>query len=241
MKIIKFIKRNLKLITIITVMIIISAIAIVKYSLLQSEEVEVIEDTSLLLEEQEQLDEEPSEENIPVVEKIFVDIKGEVALPGVYEIENNKKVIDVIGLAGGFTEKADTSLINLAKQVTNEMVIIIYSKEEVKKALKEDEIAKVVDKQCICPEIKNDACLNNENQMETDNDNEQSNSSTKLVNLNTATLEELQTLDGVGESKAKAIIEYRESLGRFKNIEELKQVSGIGEALYEKIKDRLTV
>lgn len=241
MKIIKFIKRNLKLITIITVMIIISAIAIVKYSLLQSEEVEVIEDTSLLLEEQEQLDEEPSEENIPVVEKIFVDIKGEVALPGVYEIENNKKVIDVIGLAGGFTEKADTSLINLAKQVTNEMVIIIYSKEEVKKALKEDEIAKVVDKQCICPKIKNDACLNNENQMETDNDNEQSNSSTKLVNLNTATLEELQTLDGVGESKAKAIIEYRESLGRFKNIEELKQVSGIGEALYEKIKDRLTV
>lgn len=237
MKIIKFVKRNLKGITIIIVMIIISAIFICKSFLVQKEK--VVEEPSIFLEEKEE--EETQKEEV-IVEKVFVDIKGEVAIPGVYEIENDKKVIDVIGLAGGFTEQADTSLINLAKQVTSEMVIIIYSKEEVKKALEKDEIIKIIDKECVCPEIKNDACLNNDdkNQPES-NTNKEELQENQLVNLNTATLEELQDLTGVGESKAKAIIEYRESNGGFKNIEEIMQVSGIGEALYEKIKEHLTI
>lgn len=241
MKIIKFIKRNLKWITIISVMIIIISLILLKCFLLQKEN--VTKELSTLEElELSEKTEPVTEEKSVIVETVFVDIKGEVAIPGVYEIDKTKKVIDVIALAGGFTEQADTSLVNLAKQVTNEMVIIIYSKEEVKKALEEDSIAKIVDKQCICPEVKNDACLNNN---ETSNTNTSSEDTTvsegELINLNTATLEELQTLSGIGESKAKAIIEYRESVGGFKTIEELMQVTGIGESLYEKIKNNITV
>ena len=160
-------------------------------------------------------------------------------------------MIDVINLAGGFTEQADTSLINLAKQVTKEMVIIIYTKEEVKKAIKENDIAKVVDNECICPEVKNDACLNNNKNNNTNNKKETStdsktdkpttdNTNTK-VNLNTATLEELQTLSGIGASKAKAIIEYRDEIGGFKTIEELMEVPGIGQSTYDEIKENITV
>ena len=232
---IKFIKRNLKVITIINVMIIIISLIICKYFLLQKEEAH--EEVKPFLEEQ--MEKITLEEN-DVIKKVFVDIKGEIAIPGVYEIDEGKKVIDVINLAGGFTEQADTSLINLAKQITNEMVIIIYSKDEVKKARENDEIIKVVEKECICPQITNDACLNKED--ETANiENETIKKEDKLVNLNTASLEELQTLTGIGESKAKAIIEYREENDGFKNIEELKEVSGIGEALYEKIKNNITV
>lgn len=239
MKIIKLIKKHLKLITIISVMIIISSLVLCKYFLLQKEE--VAEEIKPLVKEQEETT--ILEEEVIAPEKVFVDIKGEVAIPGVYEIESTKKVIDVIELAGGFTEQADTSFINLAKKVINEMVIIIYSKEEVKKTLESDEIVKIVDKQCVCPEIKNDACLNNNT--ETNNileeNQDTTNSETQLINLNTATLEELQTLTGIGESKAKAIIEYRENVGSFKDIEELMQVTGIGESLYEKIKSNITV
>lgn len=147
----------------------------------------------------------------------------------------NSVVIDVINLAGGLTENADTSLINLAKQVTSEMVIIIYSKEEVELAKQEEPIIKIVEKECVCPEIKNDSCLEN---IKKDDKTEVVNGK---VNLNTATFDELQTLDGIGESKAKTIIAYREENGNFENIEELLEVSGIGEALYEKIKDNITV
>lgn len=233
---IKLIKRKLKLITIISVMIILCSLVLYKCFLIKKEEPQeevtqiektTIEDTNIEIEE----------ENIKTV---FVDIKGEIALPGVYEVEEGKKVIDVINLAGGFTEQADTSLINLAKQITNEMVIIIYSQEEVKKAKEADEIIKIVDKECICPEIKNDACLNKEDET-ANTKNEIPKTEEQTINLNTATLEELQTLTGIGESKAKAIIEYRESIGDFKNIEELMQVDGIGEALYEKIKNNITV
>lgn len=236
MKIIKLIKKHLKLITIISVMIISCSLVLYKYFLLQKEETH--EEVTPHLEEQ--VEEISLDENNEVIETVFIDIKGEVAIPGVYEIEEGKKVIDVINLAGGFTEQADTSLINLAKQITNEMVIIIYSKDEVKKARENDEIIKVVEKECICPQITNDACLNKED--ETANiENETIKKEDKLVNLNTASLEELQTLTGIGESKAKAIIEYREDNDGFKNIEELKEVSGIGEALYEKIKNNITV
>ena len=106
--------------------------------------------------------------NIPT--KIYVDVKGAVVNPGVYEIEEGKKVRDAIGLAGGLTDQADTSLINLAKKVTNEMVVIIYTLEEVKKATEVDAIAKVIDNQCVCPEIKNDACLTKEENQNINSD-----------------------------------------------------------------------
>lgn len=242
MKIIKLIKKNLKWITIISVILIICSIVLWKYSLIQKEIPEEIIVQPLEKEEEKIVLEEE------VIKTVFVDIKGEVSKPGVYEVEENKKVIDVIQLAGGFTEQADTSYVNLAKQIVDEMVIIIYSKEEVRKAQEEDEIIKIVEKECICPEIKNDACLtaqdttaNKDNTNNTNDTNNTNNDINEMINLNTATLEELLTLNGIGESKAKAIIEYRETNGNFQTIEELMQVSGIGESLYEKIKDSLTV
>ena len=142
-------------------------------------------------------------------------------------------------------------MINLAKKVTNEMVIIIYTKDEVKKWTEPNQIVKYVDKQCVCPNIKNDACLktetNNTNnttaqtKQKEEKTNNSSNTIAEKININTATLEELQKLNGIGENKAKLIIEYRNEKGNFKKVEELKEVPGIGDSIYEKIKDSITV
>ena len=233
----KFIRKHLKLITIIILIIITITLFLLKIYLNHNSNLINDEITT----EEEPMITSPLQEDIildtkqPEKETVFVDIKGAVVAPGVYEIEANKKVIDVIVLAGGLTEQADTSLINLAKQLTNEMVIIIYTKEEVEKAKQEEPIIKIIEKECVCPEIKNDSCLEN-----SKNDSKVETNS-KKVNINTATLEELQTLDGIGESKAKSIITYREEKGKFNNIEELLEVSGIGESLYESIKENITV
>ena len=235
----KFIKKNLKWITISFVMIIIIGCISYKYFLIKQNNQKDANNNLILEERKEQ---EVQEEKEIEPQKVSVDIKGAVALPGVYEIEITKKVIDVVQLAGGFTEQADSSFVNLAKKVEDEMVIIIYTTEEVKKWTTQDSIAKIVDKQCICPVIKNDACINEQtSNLKEEQSNSSSSNSLEKINLNTATLEELQTLSGIGESKAQAIITYREEVGAFEKIEDLMKVSGIGEALYEKVKDYITV
>ena len=178
------------------------------------------------------------------VKKLIVDIKGEVKKPGVYYLEDGQRVIDVVKKAGGFTINADNRVNNLSKKITDEMVIIIYSKEEVREFEKTNENEEVVRNICT-KDITNDACITNES---FKNGKKASNSSAKkeesqdkkLVSINEGTLEELMTLSGVGESKAKAIIEYR-TKKKFETIEEIKQVSGIGEALFEKIKENITI
>lgn len=167
--------------------------------------------------------------------KYNVDIKGAIKNPGVYQLDSNLTINDAIKIAGGLTNEADTSLINLAKKITDEMVIIIYTKEEVKNSNIVDTVIKVVEKECICPNIENDGCLNTE--IKDDITNIEKNT---LVNINTATKEELQTIKGIGESKAKSIIEYRERNGNFAKIEDIKNVEGIGETLYESIKIYIT-
>lgn len=236
----KKIKKNLKWITVIIVMIVILGFGVIKWYLSSNKsEPVLVEETDIELKEDSL---ELEEEEVDQLANVFVDIKGAIKNPGVYEIAEDKKVIDVVGLAGGFTEQADTSMVNLAKKVANEMVIIIYTIEEVKKAQENNEIAKVVDKQCICPKITNDACLNNSNNSNNDSQEQNTgNNSNDKVNINSAALEELMTLSGIGESKAEAIIEYRETNGNFEKIEDLMEVTGIGEALYEKIKDNITV
>ena len=156
--------------------------------------------------------------------KVIVDIKGKVNNPGVYEVENGKRINDVINMAGGLTEEADTSNINLAKIVNDEMTIIIYSKEEVLEKFKNEVCI------CNCPYITNDACITKTN-----------NNISDLININTASKEQLMNLPGLGETKAQSIIEYRERNGNFKSIDGVKEVSGIGEAIFEKIKDYITV
>lgn len=185
------------------------------------------------------------------VKKIKVDIKGMVVTPGVYELDENSRVIDVINLSGGLLENADTSNINLSKILKDQNVIIIDS---IKEDIEPQKVIEYVYKECDCPKF-NDACIkSNEivNYQETNNntkeetiDNESNNKEDSNINnqvsINTGTLQELQTLTGVGESKAKAIIKYREENGLFNALEDIMNVSGIGNALFEKIKDSITL
>lgn len=176
-----------------------------------------------------------------------VEIKGEVVKPGVYTLDSDKRVIDVVNKAKGFTKNADSSVINLSKKIEDEMVIIVYSKKEVENFVKTKE--KEQEKLQICKQeyvVENDACVENEvnNKKNDDNNATSSNEQEKVSNkisINTATLEELMTLSGIGESKAQSIIDYRIKEGKFNSIEDIMNVSGIGEALFEKIKSDITV
>lgn len=171
----------------------------------------------------------------PSIETIKVEIKGFVNNPGVYEIEKGKRVEDAIELSGGLLENADISVTNLSKILTDEMVIIIYSNEEINEMKKGSTSIKYIDKECVCPKIENNTCIENP----ITNIEINSESSGK-VSLNSASLEELMTLNGIGESKAKLIIEYRNKTP-FKSIEEITNIKGIGQATYEKIKDQLSL
>ena len=161
-----------------------------------------------------------------------VDIKGQVVIPGIYSLEDGARVIDVINLAGGLTENANTSVINLSKKVFDEMVIIIYSNDQINNLIETKNMEKYLQNKCIEGDggIKNDACIDDD-----------SSTNNGLININTASKEELMTLTGIGEAKANDIISYRESNGGFKTIEELLNVSGIGENIYTQIKENITV
>lgn len=159
-------------------------------------------------------------------EKLYVDVKGSVVNPGVYEFKYNDRVIDAIELAGGLTKNADTSNINLSQKLTSEMVIYVYSNSEIKN--NKDNLS--CDTICETNIIEVNNCISSTNS-----------NSNSLININTATLIELTNLSGIGESKAKNIIEYRNANGDFKSIEDLKNISGIGDSLFEKIKDKITV
>ena len=170
------------------------------------------------------------------VAKYYIDIKGFVKKPGVYEVTADNIVNDCIKLAGGLLKNADTTTINLSKKVSSEMVIYIPKKEEVIKTTTNTTVTK--DK-----EIPNDAVVsdNNKSNSSISKDNNTQTPNRTLVNINTATIQELTILSGIGDAKAQDIIDYRTLNGNFKTIEDIKNVSGIGEALYAKIKDYITV
>lgn len=202
-----------------------------------------------------------NKKQIQEINTIKIDIKGEVEKPNVYEMNENDRIIDVINKAGGLKKSANTNYLNLAKKLKDEMVIIIYSDEEIKKyeesLEKEDKVKEIIKYQIIekeipCPNTTNDACINKNEvnkqtikKENTINDKEEINSSEKvenneLVNINTASKEQLMTLPSIGESKADLIIDYRnEQL--FEKIEDIKNVKGIGDSLFEKIKDHITI
>ncbi len=167
-----------------------------------------------------------------------VDIKGEVINPGIYTVKEGSRVIDVIRLAGDLTEVADTSVLNLSKKVKDEMVIIVYSFDEVESFTETKEQEEIEQEACKNQNgIENDACIE-------DSTNDTSSSSVVIsgkISLNTATLDELMMLPGIGEAKAEAIIKYREEVGAFQNIEELKEVNGIGDAIFDDIKESITI
>lgn len=221
----RLLKKYKYVITIFLFMLIIFYIVFVKVNL-KSKEKNLV-DNQVVINEVEKVEVDLKDD------LVYVDIKGAVKKPGVYKINSDKKIIDVITIAGGLMENANTDNINLSKKVTDEMVIIIYTDEEVKNSNVVDTVIKVIDKECVCPNIQNDGCINTEINDSITNVN-------KTININTATLEELMSINGLGEAKAKAIIKYREENGYFKIIDDLLNVSGIGEALFEKIKEYIT-
>lgn len=179
------------------------------------------------------------EEKIETEKSLSIDIKGAVKNPGVYELKDGSVVKDAIDVSGGLLESANTEHINLSKKIVDEMVIIIYTNEEIQEMTEGSTSIKVVDKECICPKIENNACIDNNKYTNISNETNQGTSN--KISLNNASKEELMTLNGIGESKANAIIEYRNNNGLFKQIEDITNVKGIGNSVYEKIKDRLTL
>ena len=141
-------------------------------------------------------------------EKIFVDVKGAVKHPGVFETTKDKRVKDLIEEAGGLLEDADTSTLNLSQKVKDQMVIYVLKHGEKPKQI---------------------------------SDGGTSSSSGDVININTANLEQLMKISGVGKTKAEAIISYREKNGDFKKKEDITKVRGIGKATFEKIKDKIEV
>jgi competence protein ComEA len=143
---------------------------------------------------------------------MMADIKGAVINPGVYEVQEGGRVIDLIELAGGLAQDADPAAINFALYVEDEMAIYVPRiGEEVNGALP----------------------------VQAGQGGGEGTGGT--VNLNTAQSNELQTLPGIGPAKAEAIIEYRETNGPFKSTEGLKEISGIGDKTFEKLKDLISV
>ena len=148
----------------------------------------------------------------------YVDIKGEVLRPGVYEFSCESRIQEVIKKAGGFTEEADETKINLAQKISDQMQIIVpnlHSKQE--GGVTEGNSGK--------------GNLSNTTP---------SNSKQGTVNINTATLEELQTIKGIGKKKAEAILQYRKEHGAFRTKEDLLQVKGIGKKALEAIESQVT-
>lgn len=199
---------------------------------------ENIEEVSIL--------ETKTEEPVVETEKIKINIKGAITNPGVYELDSDSRVIDAINISGGLLDNSDTSILNLSKKLKDEDVIIIYTAKEVKEIKDGNVVIEYIEKECNCPDISNSACIDPDSlisdnvKKEDNNTTEETNNSNSKISINTGTLEELQTLTGIGKSKAEAIIEYRNTNGLFKTIEDIKDVSGIGEAAFEKIKDNIT-
>ncbi len=185
-------------------------------------------------------EETKKEEVVDVKKYIYVDVKGAVNNPNVYMIEDDKRVIDAINIAGGLKEDSDISIINLSKKLKDEMCVIIYTKKEIeeykKKNLSTNEIEEQLYKNIPKIDKNNDA----EIKATSDSKNKE-NVVRGKISINTATIEELLNINGIGESKAKSIIEYRQANGPFSTIEDIKNVSGIGDALFEKIKDSITI
>lgn len=144
---------------------------------------------------------------------IKVDVKGEVIRPGLYIAKDGDRVQDVIEQAGSFTKQADRNSVNLAQRVQDQMVIYVPAIGEVVSDVR-------------TPILQGQGGSMNQGDK---------------ININQASAEELQSITGIGPSKANAILQYREENGAFKSIDELMNISGIGDKTFEKLKDEITI
>ena len=163
-----------------------------------------------------QVDDGSIDTDSAVIKDIKVYVCGAVQRPDVYEISADSRIVDAVSAAGGFAIDAYPEAMNLAETVSDGSRIYVPTKEEV------DALAVVY----------SDTGSGSGGTMSD---------STGRVNINTATLEELTTLPGIGDTRARAIIDYREQNGAFGNIEDIMQVTGIKEKSFSKIKDSICV
>ncbi|SET45798.1 helix-hairpin-helix domain-containing protein [[Clostridium] polysaccharolyticum] len=148
--------------------------------------------------------------------KYFSYVCGAVKNPGVYEFKEGARILDLIESAGGFTRHADDTYLNLALAVSDSDKIYVPTKQETREALRNG-----TDGEKLLDSREDDA--------------------SDKVNINTADIDKLTSLPGIGEAKAKSIISYREEQGTFQAIEELKNVEGIKDGVYQKIKDLISI
>ncbi|MGQ2282118.1 helix-hairpin-helix domain-containing protein [Apilactobacillus kunkeei] len=151
-------------------------------------------------------------QNSSFAQDLYIDVKGEVKHPGVYQIPSNSRITDVIKKAGGFRSDADQQNVNLAKVLKDQDVVIVNKKV-----------------------TNGNSSFNSPNSTTSNSDNN------IKINLNTADLNELQRLDRVGEKKAQKIIDYRNQHNGFHSIDEIKHISGFGDKTFERLKDSLEV
>ena len=162
---------------------------------------------------------------------LVVHICGAVSAPGVYELPAGSRIIDAVEAGGGFLPEAEEACCNLAEEIVDGCQIYIMTKAE----------------SCADGQTEKKAGIQTspDSDMQTTDRNARSNSAPALenglVNLNTADVAALMTLPGIGESRAKAIISYREQHGAFAQIEDIMKISGIKQAAFSKIKDKITV
>lgn len=213
--------QNKKIIIIATITII-TLIAIYSIFIKNKDYIETTEEIDTLETETNNTKEEKTSEN-----KIIIYITGAIKKEGVYELKENSRISDAIEIAGGLTENANIENINLAYTLEDGVKIHISTKEESKNSQETTYINK------------------NTEGIETTNIEKSSsnlaNTTKEKVNINTATQTQLETLPGIGPSTAQKIINYRKENGKYKTIEDIKKVSGIGESKYNKIKELIKV
>lgn len=191
---------------------IIAIIGIATYVLWQTND---NHEEEILTQEQNEIQAEPLQEE-EEQETIMIHIMGEVQTPGVVTLPEGARMIDAIHAAGGLTEQADMSQINLVYVLEDGLKIKIPSKD-------------------------NEMYITQENGENVILEDPQGKEGTTMININKAKIEELTELPGIGDAMAQRIIEYREENGDFQQIEDIQNVSGIGEAKFEKLKENICV
>ena len=181
------------------------------------------------------------------VDLAFCDIKGNVKNPGVYLVEEGDIINDIILKAGGLKKNSYIKNINLSKKVTDEMVINILSISEYEDLTKECPVCKCEVPVCEEKETTTNV-IETTTQKLTEKTTTQIITTTTTttekqelkVNINSASIDELVEIPGIGEATAKKIIEYRQSK-KFESIEDILNVKGIGDKLFDKIKEYITI
>ena len=226
----KYINKKQKILLIIVISIITFGISYYAYAYKPNEEFSV-EEQNLEVEENNET-EDVSEET---TEKIVVHVSGAVNQEGIVELDEKARVADAIEKAGGVTENAYMKDVNLAEVLEDGMKIYVPTKEEVNNQ-NQGENTNYISGGSTSPANNTNSSTKNSGESKTGVSNVKG-----KVNINTASLEELDTLPGIGESTANKIINYRKENGKFKSIEEIKEVSGIGDSKYEQIKDLIEI